>query len=162
MSKVLREGTVAIPTHTIKIVDLKQSKVDWDKSNPEKGEYVFKDKVIIDYRSDKAALPDHKVQWGRNAPNDLSHWIYTLNYTPVNVSEKHYWPEGFTPDAEGHYVNGDGILMQCPALLYAERRKKELEKSRTAPRKTIQKFKDETKRAGISVEDIDPSDLLRG
>uniref|UniRef100_A0A6M3K585 Uncharacterized protein n=1 Tax=viral metagenome TaxID=1070528 RepID=A0A6M3K585_9ZZZZ len=152
---------IGAPVQHIKFVDLKQSKVDWDKSVPEEGKYVFKDKVVIDYRSDASALPEHKVQWCRNAQNDLQHWIYSLHYDFVRVDDKHYWPEGIKPNAEGMYVNGDLILMQCPAILYAERKKREIDKANRARKDAMKKFEADTQKDGMAVGKQLLSDLLR-
>ena len=150
--------------HTIKIVDLKQSRVDWKKSDPEKGRYVFEPngKKYIDYNSDSSALPAHKVQFCRNTPNDIDQWKYQLDYDLVRWQDKLYWPEGIVPNGEGYYTFGDVILMQCPALIYAERKRKELERSRGAVKVALRQFHQDAKKDGVYVGEEQLHDLLKG
>ena len=146
----------------IKKVDLKQSKVNWSKSDPEHGKYVFEPngKKYIDYNSDASALPEHKVQWCRNNPSDIDQWLYGLDYEFVRWQEKRYWTEGIVPNPEGHYVFKDAILMQCPALVYAERKQKEVEKYKGAE-KLLKGFQEDARRDGVAIGDQQLADLLK-
>ena len=56
----------------IKIVDLRTSKWDKEKSDPAKGEYYFTDKRYINYRGDRAAIPPFKFEWNRYNPRAIS------------------------------------------------------------------------------------------
>ncbi|MHC4639941.1 MAG: hypothetical protein ACYTBV_20995 [Planctomycetota bacterium] len=149
--------------HEIKFVDLKQSNVDWGKSDLAKGKYVFKPngKKYIDYNSDSSALPEHKVQWNRNTPKDIDAWKYSLEYELVQWQDKHYWPEGIPPNAEGYYTFGDMILMQCPALVYAERKQRDIQKSQGAAKAALKGFQQDAKRDGVMVDEQLMSDLLK-
>ena len=147
----------------IKVVDLKRSKVNWDKSDPKKGKYVFEPngKKYIDYNSDASALPDHKVQPCRNHPYDIDSWKYTHDYDFVTWEDKLYWPEGLVPNEEGHYVFKDLIWMQCPAMLYAERKRREIEKAAGARKAAIRQFESDAKKDGVGIDSQTLADLLK-
>jgi hypothetical protein len=146
----------------IKFIDLKHSKVRWKESDPENGEYIFEPngKSYIDYNSDASALPDHKVQWCRNDKYDIDRWKYNLDYDFVTWGEKHYWPEGIVPNEAGHYVFKDLILMQCPAMVYAERKKRELDKAEGARKVALDKFAHDTNAAGVGMTKQQLADAL--
>jgi len=144
----------------VRLVNLKLSKVDWKKSDPEHGKYVFEGKpVYVDYKSDKAPLPDHKVQWVNQDHVDT--WKYRYDYDLVRWQDKLYWPEGLVPNAEGWYQYVDTRLMMCPAHLFVERKKAALEKSRRAASARQAEFREEARRDGVIVEEIDTDKLLR-
>ena len=136
----------------IRFVDLKRSKVDWKKSDPEKGKYVFIDKpVYVDYKSDGAPLPDHKVEWVEHSPMNVSKWQYKFGYSVVKWDEKLYWPEGFVPNVEGRYQYADVILMACPAQVYVDRKKAETEVGMRAADNAQKQFKQDAARDGVEV-----------
>jgi hypothetical protein len=114
----------------IRIVDLTRTPWDREKSDPEKGEYVFTgDKVYVDgaaYRT-KANRPAWYFCWIRYDPRDglkdvRDHQI-KWKYSYVTKDDS-YWPEGLPLDVNGHYAYGDVVLMKCP--LIEELRKREL------------------------------------
>jgi hypothetical protein len=136
----------------IRIVDLKRTNVDWKKSDPSKGKYVFIDKpVYVDYQSDSAPLPDHKVQWVEHDPGNVDKWKYKFDYEVVQWEDQLYWPEGFVPNAEGRYKYRDVVLMMCQAQLYVERKKKALEKSQRATANRQKEFRSQAEADGVEV-----------
>jgi len=140
----------------IRFVDLKRSKVDWEKSQPQSGKYVFRgDPAYVDYVSDEAPLPDHKVQWVNHNPYNVDRWRYKYGYEIVKWQDKLYWPEGFEPNAEGRYQYRDTILMMCPADVYVERKRKEIERSERATRSRQAEFRAAAAHDGIEVYDQD-------
>jgi len=144
----------------IRIVDIKKSKVDWELSDPEKGKYQFKGKpVYIDYKSDGAPLPDHKVQWINQ--NHIDTYKYDYDYELVRHQDKLYWPEGFEPNAEGWYQYKDTRLMMCPAHLYIERKKANIMKSINAARGKMRALQEEARRDDVVLEEIDSRKLIR-
>ena len=113
-------------TH-IKMIDLTRSKLDTEKSDYEKGVYVFKKdakgkeiKHEIDL-TDKSRLPAHKVQWVRNNPDMIKDWQYGLGYSFVTKADP-YLPLGATFGADGHWRFKDAVLMKVPIATYIERR----------------------------------------
>jgi len=111
----------------IKIVDLKKSKIDVAKSNPDKNEYVFKEdgKVYIDPRK-ITRNPDYKLKWGSTIREgrDLEWMRLALGYSFVTPEDK-LWPEGAERDANGHYVFGDAVLMKIPLRKYIDQIKED-------------------------------------
>ena len=146
----------------IHVVDLKQSKVIWKESDPEKGQYKFEPngKVYIDYNSDTSALPDHKVQPCRDHEYDIGRWK-DLEYDFVAWEDKLYWPDGITPNSEGRYVFKDLVWMQCPAMVYAERKKKELNRAAGARKAALKGFEASAQAAGMGINKQQLADFLK-
>lgn len=101
-----------------RIVDLKNSKWDKEKSNPEKGVYVFTDKKYVNYRNPKLR-PEWAFTWCRYSPHnayrELSEWKYLYNAVPVTTADP-YWPETLVPDGEHKYVIGDLVFVKMPLI----------------------------------------------
>jgi len=142
----------------IKIVDMKHSKWDKQKSNPDKGEYVFTNKKYVDY-NDTGRKLDYFWQWGDVEPGELNRWKYAWNYSEVRAEDNLFWPEGIAPDADGRYVFRDAILLKIKVKDYAAKRKPEIEQSERATRAMFEGFgakvRRDAKRAGMPREDID-------
>jgi len=151
----------------IKVVDLTRS--DWDKtkSDRKKGKYVFTGKktYIIDKNYKAASLrPDHKLKWCTVTPGMMlcKAWELNYNFSYVMYNDP-YWPEPIEPNADGHYVYGDAILMKCPIADYAAKVQRERLASAKAVVGTKQKFKNDTKRTDMgdaSLSDGRAEDLL--
>jgi len=146
----------------VKIVDLKNSDVDWKKSDPEKGEYKFSGRpVYLDYKTDGVPLPDHKVQWVNKDPFNIDKWKYEYYAEVVKASDRDYWPEGIPPNAEGWYQYMDAILMKVPAHEYVARKKRSLERSRLAAQNAQKDFRRKAAQDGVEAWDIDTSKLFK-
>lgn len=102
-------------------VDLGRSEVDWDKSKPKEGMYEFESKHYVNYQQQQSR-PDHWLTWVRYYPDrpefDEFKYLKSTGYSPVQVDDKLYWPEGLISDENGYYTIGDLILMQYPLLRY--------------------------------------------
>jgi hypothetical protein len=142
----------------IRIVDLKHSIWDKEKSEPKKGKYIFKKKVKINY-FDKGKRPEwwfYLCRYdSRNNYRELSEMRYTLDATPVTLGEDEYWPEGLVPNAEGHYVFGDLILVKYPLITYLKNRQRAQELSmRARGTKTthpkLQQFKADVRKQSLA------------
>jgi len=137
---------------------MKHSKWDKQKSNPDKGEYVFTDKKYVSY-DDKSRKLDYFWQWGDVEPSELARWKYAWNYSEVRKDDNLFWPEGIAPDADGRYVFRDAILLKITIQDYAAKRKPEIEQSERATRAMLEGFgtrvRADAARAGIPREDID-------
>jgi hypothetical protein len=104
------------------IVDL--SKTDWDKekSDPAKGQFVFKGPKVYFKRGDGS---DWRVGFFiRYAPpyRDLSMMEFTMQTTPIKAIDALAYPEGLRPNAEGYYQFDDVILAKEPKMHYLRRR----------------------------------------
>lgn len=146
----------------IRFVDLKKSEVNWAKSDPEHGKYVFKgEPVYIDYTSDSAPLPEHKVQFVESDPGNVDRWKFKYDYELVKWTDKLYWPEGFVPNAEGLYTYRDVILMMCKADLYVARKKRELEKSVNAAANVQKDFHELGRQHNVETYDMEDVQDMR-
>lgn len=115
------------PLYDIKIVDMKKSKIDKEKSVPDRDEYVFIEKVYTSH-----PMRDNKWQfkWGREAlpgmglipENTPMLWHADFGATYV-VPADGYWPELMTRNSQGHYVypGGDAVLVKIPLERYVEK-----------------------------------------
>jgi len=151
------------------IIDLKRS--DWDRktSDPKKGKYVFKRKVYYKNRDfAEGYIHPYKIKWCKYSEYDYPRpfssyhkWQKVFKATPVTVGDD-YWPEDFTPDAEGKYVDMDLVCVKIPIETHIEHRKKQKELSELASKSVKKQFTDSTKAAGIDIpEDIIEEEMDR-
>jgi len=147
----------------IKFVDLKRSKWDKQKSKPKKGEYVFTEKRYVNDERDEG-YPELLFRWNRNDPKDIADWTYKWKFSLVHQNENLVWPEGLVPDAEGHFVYGDCILMKIRTEDYIAKRKPEIERSEYAAKRYQEKVKammvQDARRAGLENPERIPEDFI--
>jgi len=98
----------------IKIVDMKRSEIDQEKSDPKKGKYVFISKKYVDAATKVAdnvtfSWCEYNAQDGYRT---LNTWRVRSNWEPVMDGEHAYWPEGVQPNAAGYYQFGDLVLVR--------------------------------------------------
>ena len=102
----------------MRIVDLKRSDLDKDKSRPKDGEFVFKPggKKYVD----KAAkIADNAwFSWCQYNPRDgfrmLNEWKVKYGYEPLKCGVDPYWPEGAVKNSESDWQYGDLVLCKAP------------------------------------------------
>lgn len=150
--------------HEIRIIDLKRSKWDEKASKPERGQYTWTDKQYIGYK-DKGIRPDKYFTWVRYNPQDglkdvrdyQIKWGYSFVEYPVDP----YYPEGLSPDVEGHYRYGDVVLMKCNLMDELLKRQREQKMSRDASMSRFQSFKDQSKAEGVSLRNEDEDAIAK-
>lgn len=110
-----------------KIVDLKRSVWDKEKSDPTKGKYKFTKKVYLkssDY-DDKTIRPRYVMIWNRwdkiNDYLEFKEWEQFYDAEAVKVGDD-FWPEPLTPKADGTYQWKDAILMKVPLLVWLRKK----------------------------------------
>ena len=105
-----------------RVVDLRRSEYDKERSSPKDGRYYWTKKVYLklsDYRDDNTR-PNFKYRWvAYDSNNDFAqfnHWRMNYDATPVDYKDlaTEIYPEPLVPDAEGHYRFMDMILMKMP------------------------------------------------
>ena len=128
------------------------------------GEYEFIEKRYIDFKGDKQARPPYWFTWCRYEPgnNYLDYRGYKAkwNYSPVNMDEDNYWPDGQPPNAEGNYIFGDLILVKCPLIDYLRRKLMEKKLSEGGARAKLEKFHSDMDREGAAIPDAEMEKLL--
>jgi len=140
----------------IKIVDLEHSDWDKEKSNREKGEYVFRQKEYIDY-STRTRRPPWFFTWVLNTPHDnykdvRDHKI-KWGFTYVTTDDP-YWPEGLEP-VNGHYEYGDVVLMKCPLINELRRREVARKMSDAQAMSTIRAYNERSREYGVALSSRD-------
>jgi len=144
----------------IKLIDLKRSEIDKEKSDPKIGKYVFKKKAYTKY---PFADDTYKYKWNTvdRRPNQISpeeEWKINYKFDYVVVGQDNVWPEGVKPNGEGHYQFGDAILMKCRIEDYIEKRKHEIAKSEKAYKAKRDEYQASLRKIGRQVKgkvDID-------
>jgi len=148
----------------MKLVDLRMSKWDKEKSDPAKGDYFFTEKRYINYRGDRAAAPPFKFIWARYNPidnfRDMRDWKTRYKASEVGLNDP-YWPEGVAPQ-NGKYIEGDAILMKVPILEYARKRKAEIAASDSRPDAIKKQFMSEAAGMGLGVSEEELDKMLAG
>ena len=139
----------------LKLVDLNHSIIDKDNSKPEIGQYEFVEKKYVTYQ-DPEVRPTWYFSWCRYVPQnnyaEFNEWKWHWKFSKV-VVEDGFWPEGLAPDANGAYTNGDLILVKCPLSEYIKRRKHEIGLSEKSTKAVLDRFKNETKAAGVNLDE---------
>lgn len=145
---------------SIKIVDMKKSKIDKEKSNPDRDEYVFIEKVYVGNKSHPMRDEKWQFKWGREAlpgmglipENTPMLWNAEFGATYV-VPADGYWPELMTRNSQGHYVypGGDAVLVKIPLERYVEK----VAEDRQAHKDQLRSVRDtfETEKARLTKRD---------
>lgn len=112
-----------------RMVDLRRSEYDKERSSPKDGKYHWTKKVYMkysDYKDDNTR-PNFKYRWvaydSQNDFTQFNHW--RMNYEATTVDYKdpstEVYPEPLVPNAEGHYRYMDMILMKIPTEVEVDR-----------------------------------------
>lgn len=142
------------------IVDLKRSVWDKEKSNPEKGEYVFEKKVYYKNRDFREGyIHPFKIKWCKYSENDYPRpfssyimWQHKFEATPVVVGDD-YWPEGFVPDSEGKYTYLDLVCVKIPIEKHLATKKEAVRRAHMQVKSIKKNFVDSTKKAGMAIDE---------
>ncbi len=146
----------------IKIVDLRFSKWDKEKSNPKDGKYDFDKKAYVDMYGTKETRPPWFFTWCRYDPRnnymEFRDWKIS-GYSAVQFDEDKYWPEPLSPNENGHYVFGDVIAVKRPLI---DELKYRIEKQRrsTSAKSKIAAFQEKMASDGAGIPDSMLRDLL--
>ena len=138
----------------IKIIDVKRSTFDKEKSDPAKGKYVWVKKVFIDYKSPETR-PQFKFSWNRNHEWAVADWQNKWPGCTFVEPHDNFVPAGLSPNADNHYIFKDAVLMKIPIMEYIEQRKKEIMESEKRPGIIRGMLRDEYRNAGVSVSDAE-------
>jgi hypothetical protein len=140
-----------------RFIDLKNSELDKEKSDPEKYVYVFKHKVYFDKKDNKP--PFGYLKWARKTKHLQSGGILTkrsrYGYFPVNVEEHQCLPEPFdisNIDENGHIVYVDALLCAVPYEKLAKKRYREVTRSDRDLRATFSNFDDALKESNAELD----------
>lgn len=138
----------------IKFVSLKDSQIDKEQSDAKKDKYTFKKKVYFDKAGVAGPKPPFVLKWGRQTDDgmEISKWKMRYGFDFV-TPEDGIWPEPLKRDSNGHYVNGDAILMKCSYESYIKKRKREVAASDDAFQAKINEFKDAAKEEEADLDD---------
>ncbi len=140
----------------IKIVDLRHSTIDHDKSNVAEGVFEFTDKQYVEYHV-KIRRPEWYFRWVRYNPTDglkdvRNHRVkWGFSYV---TQDDPFWPEGI-PLTEGKYIFGDAVLMKCKLLAELKRREEAKKFSDAMSMSAYRKFQSEAGAAGIALSHAD-------
>lgn len=146
----------------IKIVDLRFSEWDEEKSDPKDGNYDFSKKVYINMHGGKEVRPPWFFTWIRYEKANNYDEFRTCKYdgySAVQFGEDEYYPEPLSPNNNGHYVFKDVILVKRPLI---DELKYRLEKQsrNTSARSKVEAFQEEMKRKGAGIPDSMIEELI--
>jgi len=139
----------------IKVVDMNESIVDKEKSDPDNGFYEFDKKVYVKDLLHSGQIPDYHFSWCRYDADtkyrDVREWQVKFKFSFVKYPEDPYWPEGVPPNGEGVYEFGDVVLMKCALRDFLIKRAEEIEQSESAAKAKLAKFQGDALRAGVGI-----------
>lgn len=112
-----------------RMIDLRRSEYDKERSSPKDGKYVWSKKVYFKPEDNKDAKSrmNFKYRWvAYDSNNDFAqfnHWRMNFEATPVDYKEPstEVYPEPLVPNVEGHYRYMDMILMKIPMEIEVDR-----------------------------------------
>jgi hypothetical protein len=145
-----------------KIIDLKRSEWDEKKSDRKKGLYDFKKIVYYknkDFRD--GYIHPYKLKWCMYSEKEyprpfatLDEWKVKYKHAMTEVDIKDdYVPEGVRPNANGHYIDGDLILVKIPIELHMAERKQAWELSERQASGMKKAFQSDMRREGADIPD---------
>lgn len=148
-----------------RIVDLRASKVDKIKSNPDRGEYAFKGTKVYYSKKDR---PPVIMKWCVRPKYDdknpgvplVESWKYHYGFDYVKASDWDYWVEGLRPDSEGHFSHGDAVLMKIPVEEYVKKVKNDRDESKRQLRGGIKSFRSRMRKQKAEIKDDVLGDIL--
>jgi len=161
------EGEMNLAELNRRMVDLRRSEVDWDRSSRKDGRYVFTKKVYLrfdDYK-DSATRPEFVYRWVAYDKSDdfrnMNQWAMEYNAEVVQATDPtaEVWPETVVPTAEGHYRYMDLILMRIPLLRWLEKLEADRGRYDKARLALDKKFRAEAASEGAEVTDVDLSKI---
>ena len=144
-----------------RMVDLRRS--DWDKerSVPKNGEYYFKNKVYLtfnDYK-DSQTRPNFVYRFVAYDDKDdfrnMMTWTHNFNAEIVRCDDPlvEIWPEMIgKPDAEGKYRYKDLVLMRIPLEIWLDKMDEDSRRYDKAREGLDKRFKAECKAEGAEVD----------
>jgi len=146
-----------------RIIDLKRSVLDSEKTDPKKKKYVFKSKRYVDMD----LLQEDNVWfcWCHYNPKD-GYWMFNSwkldGWEPVIIGEDPYYVEGAANNVDGLWQYKDVVLMRCKWEDEVKRRE-ESQKMATSGRDRLRAFAREmdgmdpqfTQGAGVGPDEMD-------
>ena len=140
-----------------KIISVKASEWDKEKSKPSEGEYVFTKKVFVEpslYRTPHRPL--FTFRWNRNHEYAIADWQNKWPGCTFVTPKDGYIVDRLHPNGEGHYVYKDAVLMKIPVEEYVEQRRLEIMRSEMAAGAAKKAWLQEAGALGVdlSVEEI--------
>jgi hypothetical protein len=152
-----------------RMVDLKRSGIDWDRSDPVAGQYHFnKPKVYLrwsDYKDSSTRL-DYVYRWVAYDDKDdfrnINKWKWDMDADFVYGSDKsnEVWPELIgKPGVDNLYHYMDMVLMKIPLLKYIEKREEDASRYDKAREGLDKKFRSEAAAEGAEVTEVELKDI---
>jgi len=142
-----------------KIVDLKRSQIDEERTDREKGDYHFipGGKKYVD---NEARVADNIFfSWCQYNERDgyrmLNEWKARYGYDVVKNGEDPYWPEGANKTTEGYWQSGDVVLVKVPLDRELARREMDI-KMAGADKKAGEAGKDRLRAFAKGLNKIEP------
>jgi len=152
-----------------RMVDLKRSGVDWDKSDPVAGKYEFANKKVYyhwkDYKDASTRLR-YIYRWVAYDANDdfrnINKWKWDFDAELVVATDKsnELWPEIVgKPSSDGYYHYMDMVLMRIPLVKWLEKKEADSKRYDKAREGLDKKFRAEAAAEGAEVSEVELKDL---
>jgi hypothetical protein len=138
-----------------RIIDLRYSKIDWEKSDKKKGQF-YGPKVYYRTKGKKLSDCPYRFLFGPYDKEGTETNLYLLppmSCEFVEPDDKDFIPDGIPPNAENHYQVGDVVLMKQPMKIFLQNRKERMDLEERDMKATSEKFKADAKQDGVHVDD---------
>jgi len=153
-----------------KIIDKKQSDIDWDNSQPELG--LYRGKIVYYSPRDLGIAgspfhfawiqydPEHGQTWQATKMMHTQGWDF-VRYNPDSQAER-FVPQGIRKSVEGFFRHGDLVLMRVPMTEYLRRKMKIWKNDAAADKEFKSRYKDSAAKDGVeATEDISDEEFAK-
>ena len=144
----------------VKIIDLRRSKINKEKSDRKSGRIVFEPKGMVeltknDYKNSKTR-PQHVLSWNRSDPAAVQEWEIKYGAEFVTPSDP-YFPYGAGVELkDGKYYYREMVLVKIPLERHLERKREEMKRTNIPLENMNKRFQKEmeSRGAGLKEEDL--------
>jgi hypothetical protein len=152
-----------------RMVDLKRSGVDWERSDPVNGQYHFNNQKVYlhwdDYK-DSSTRPNFKYHWvAYDDKDDFRNikkwqWDFDAEFVVATDRSNEVWPELIgKPGTDGLYHYMDMVLMKVPLLKHLETMDENSKRYDKAREGLDKKFRSEAATEGAEVTEVEVRDI---
>lgn len=144
-----------------RIIDVKKSVIDAEKSNPARGQFKFKKCVYYTTKGKHLRECPYYFAFCRMDKEGLEPSMWTYDGWEFVTKDDDFIPDGVAPNAEGHYQVADVVLMRKPMGLWLKARLDRCKQEDQALKARDRQFREQAKKEGMGLEGVDEEDIAR-
>ena len=150
-----------------KIIDKKQSDIDWDDSQPKQG--IYRGRIVFYSPKDLGvAASPWFFKWERYDPKNGNREAMKSLYKgwdfvrfDSDPDKERFVPQGIAPNPEGYFVRGDLVLMRLPMTERLRRLKKRYDDDKQLESDSRARFKTQVEKDGGEVHELTDEEFAK-